>query len=198
MRAPEQTKGGVPMDDKEIVGLYRQRDEAAIKETETKYSAYLEKIAFNILNNSDDSREVANEAYLAAWKSIPPNNPEKLSTYLGKITRQTAIDVLRKRNSKKRQDSQYILSLSELEECVPEKKSVENELDERQLAAVISTFLRTLNNDMRNAFVCRYYFGDSVSDIAGYLGASQSKIHSILHRVRKALKAYLEKEGYTI
>lgn len=106
------------MKDETIVSLYWQRDESAIQETELKYGHYLTKIAHNILSDVEDSRESVNDTYLKAWNSMPPHRPETLSVYLEKITRQLSIDMFRKRNRKKRQASEYALSLSELEECV--------------------------------------------------------------------------------
>ena len=104
------------MEDEKIVSLYWSRDEAAIRETEAKYDRYLTKIAYNILYNREDSRESVNDTYLAAWNSIPPHRPGVLSVYLGKITRRISIDIFRKRNRLKRRDSEYAVSLAEIED----------------------------------------------------------------------------------
>ncbi len=184
------------MEDAEIVDLYWKRDESAIQETESKYSHYLMKIAYNVLENLEDSKESVNDTYLKAWNSIPPHIPEVLSAYLGKITRQTAIDIYRKRNSGKRRPSQYQLSLSELEESFATGETVEEQIELQELAKAISTYLRTLSEESRNAFVCRYYFMDSIKAIAGYIGGTQAKTKSMLFRVRNGLRDYLVKEGF--
>lgn len=186
------------MDDKRIVELYWQRDEAAIRETQLQYDRYLTKIAYNILANHEDSKESVNDTYLNAWNSMPPHKPSVLATYLGKITRQSAIDIYRKRHSQKRYPSQYALSLDELSDCIGSGSTPEQEIELKHLAAAINRYLHSLSEEMRNIFVCRYFFLDSIRDIASYYSSSQSRIKSILHRTRIGLKAYLEKEGYEI
>lgn len=186
------------MQDEEIIALYRQRDEKAIKETELKYSRYLLKIAYNILFDWEDSRECVNETYLKAWHSIPPHEPKVLSAYLGKITRQLSIDLFRTRNREKRKASEYAVSLCELEECVPDGETAELMTDSKLLAEAINSYLRTLSAQARSIFVGRYYFSDSVKEIAGYCNMSESKVKSMLYRTRQGLKKYLTKEGFEI
>lgn len=115
------------MQDDRIVAMYWQRDEAAIRETEEKYGSYLLKIAYNILFDLEDSKESVNDTYMKAWNSIPPYKPCILSSYLGKITRQLSIDVLRTRNRIKRRASEYAVSLSELEDCISSGDVTEQE-----------------------------------------------------------------------
>lgn len=186
------------MQDERIVELYWQRDETAIRETEQKYGPYLTKIAYNILSDLEDSKESVNDTYMKAWNSMPPHKPSILSTYLGKITRQVSIDILRKRSSQKRQSSEYAASLDELGDCIPAGETPEQVVDAQILAEAIASYLRTLSPQARITFVGRYYFMDSSGDIAGYYGMTKSKVESMLHRTRKGLKAYLEKEGYSI
>lgn len=186
------------MDDEKIVSLYWERNEAAIRETEKKYHKYLLKIADNILSDERDNEECVNDTYLKAWNSIPPHRPEILSTYLAKITRQGAIDIFRKRNREKRMGSEYALSLSELEEAIPGGSRPEEEVELRLLAKSIGDFLSTISADARRVFVARYYFMDPIRDIARYCGISESKTKSMLHRTRRSLKTYLEKEGYDL
>lgn len=186
------------MQDEEIIALYRQRDEKAIKETELKYSRYLLKIAYNILFDWEDSRECVNETYLKAWRSIPPHEPKVLSAYLGKITRQLSIDLFRTKNREKRKASEYAVSLCELEECVPDGETAELMTDTKLLAEAINSYLRTLSAQARSIFVGRYYFSDSVKEIAGYCNMSESKVKSMLYRTRQGLKKYLTKEGFEI
>lgn len=186
------------MQDEKIVELYWLRNETAIHETEQKYGLYLTKIAYNILNNIEDSRESVNDTYLKAWNSMPPQKPNVLKTYLGKITRQLSIDIFRTRNRKKRSVSQYAVSLSELEECIPSNHNVEQEIELQLLGKIINDYLYTLPEQTRHIFVCRYYFCDSIKDISAFFGMSESKIKSILYRTRLSLKNYLESEGFFV
>lgn len=184
------------MEDDLIVSLYWKRDEQAIEETEKKYGHYLMKIAYNILSDFEDSKESVNDTYLKAWDSIPLHKPSILSTYLGKITREVSIDIFRKRVSIKRQASEFAVSLSELEECVSKGDATMRDVDFHALVETINTFLRTLSPEARNTFVGRYYFMDSIREIASYYGMSEAKVKSMLHRTRNKLKISLEQEGY--
>lgn len=186
------------MEDSKIVALYWERDEAAIRATEQKYGPYLRKIAYNILSDTEDSKESVNDTYLKAWNSMPPHRPGVLRTYLGKITRQVSIDMFRGRNRKKRQPSEYTLSLSELEECVSGGDTTEQRMDLHLLAGSISEYLRQLSPEARNTFVGRYYYLDSIREVAAYYGMSESKVKSLLYRTRLGLKHHLEQEGFQI
>ena len=186
------------MEDRQIVALYFDRDEAAIAVTEKKYGAYLHRIAYNILDDLQDSQESVNDTYLAAWNSIPPHCPEILATYLGKLTRRISIDIFRKRNRLKRRDSEYALSLSELDETIAVGESTEETIEAKQLASCISNFLRQLPLESRHAFIGRYYYCDSIKDIARYCGISEAKTKTLLYRIRCNLKEYLRKEGYVV
>lgn len=186
------------MKDEMIVSLYWQRDERAIQETELKYGAYLSKIAYNILYDMEDCKESVNDTYLKAWNSMPPQKPERLSAYLGKITRQLSIDIFRKKSRQKRQPSQYVLSLSELEECIPGENTTQQEIDLHLLAEAIGRYLKTLPERERNVFVGRYFYLDSISEVAAYYHMSESAIKSMLYRIRKGLKSYLEQEEFEI
>ena len=186
------------MEDHEIVELYFQRDDTAIVQTQVKYDRYLQKIAFNILADREDSQESVNDTYLAAWNSIPPHRPNLLSTYLGKLTRRISIDIFRKRNCKKRYGSEFAISLTELEDCVSGGEDPEEMMDMKLLSEAINQFVRTLPEQSRHAFIGRYYFLDSLRDVAGYCGMSESKAKSLLYRIRCSLKVYLEKEGFCL
>ncbi|MEA4965609.1 MAG: sigma-70 family RNA polymerase sigma factor [Oscillospiraceae bacterium] len=186
------------MQDEMIVDLYWKRDEAAIRETENKYSRYLTKIAYNILSDFEDSKESVNDTYLKAWNSMPPHKPNVLATYLGKITRQLSIDIFRTRNRDKRQATEYAISLSELEECVSDTATTEQSVDLHLLAAAINSYLYTLSKEARCTFVGRYYYMDSIKEVAANCGMRESKAKSMLFRIRQGLKAYLEQEGFDI
>lgn len=186
------------MEDERIVSLYWQRDESAIRETETKYSRYLIKIAYNILSDMEDSRESVNDTYLAAWNSMPPHRPGVLSTYLAKLTRRISIDRFRYRTREKRKQSEYELSLSELGDCVSGGNTTEEAVNVKLLADAIGIFLRLQSEEARNVFIGRYYFLDSVKDVAAYCGITESKCKTVLHRTRLALREYLIKEGFAV
>ena len=186
------------MEDERIVALYWERSEQAIAETEKKYDRYLEKIAHNILNNIEDSRESVNDTYLAAWNSMPPHRPSILSAYLAKLTRRISIDRFRYRMRGKRMGSEYAISLLELSDCVSGGNTAEEIFNAKALADAIGVYLRLQSREVQTAFLGRYYFLDPVKEIAAYLGMSESKVKSLLYRTRLGLKEYLEKEGFCL
>ncbi len=186
------------MEDREIVALYMDRREDAIRQTQRKYHKYLLKVAYNVLADRQDSEECVNDTYLAVWSSIPPQCPESLSTYLSKITREKAIDIYRKQNSQKRRQSQYTLSLEELSECFSNGSTPEEAMVGRALGNAISRFLVTLPKDARNAFISRYFYFDSLKEVAKHCGIRETKLKSLLYRTRQALREYLIKEGFSL
>ena len=186
------------MEDTEIVDLYWARNEDAIAQTKVKYGAYLTKVAFNILADMEDSRECVSDTLLAAWRSMPDNRPKVLRTYLGKLTRQVSIDLYRRRKRMKRYASEYAVSLEELGDSFTDGKTPETELDGKLLAEAINRFLRSLPDDARSTFLGRYYFFDSLKEVARYCGMSESKCKSMLYRTRRSLKDYLQKEGFDL
>ncbi|WP_158099331.1 RNA polymerase sigma factor [Pseudoflavonifractor sp. An85] len=186
------------MEDKQIVELFWQRDPEAIAQSQGKYHSYLSKIAYNVLSDEEDSQEVVNDTYFRAWNSIPPQRPSRLSVYLGRLTRHGAIDRYRKRTSQKRQGDAYTLCLEELEACCGTAHDPQQILDAQQLAQAINQFLHTLKPQTRAMFLGRYYFFDSLKEVARYCGVSESKAKSTLYRVRKDLKEYLKQEGFDL
>ena len=184
------------MEDFKIIELFFERKECAIAETERKYGRYLSKIAYNILFDPEDSEECVNDTYMKTWNIIPPQKPKVLRTFLGKITRRLAIDIFRKKHAEKRINSEFALSLSELDECIPDNLSAETAFEEKELSESINRFLFSLSKENRDIFICRYFYSDSIKDIASFFGTSESKIKSSLFRSRKALKEHLEKEGF--
>ena len=183
------------MDDELIVKLYWDRSENAISETDRKYGAYCHSIAYGILQSKEDAEESVNDTYMDAWNSMPPHRPSILATFLGKITRRISIDRWRNLNRIKRGGGEVTLALEELEDCTAEDQSVEKALERKYLALLINRFLEDLPETERRIFLCRYWYLDSISDIANYYGFSESKVTSMLHRTRKKLRAVLEKEG---
>lgn len=186
------------MTDDRIVELYWQRDESAIEETAKSYGACLLGIAHRILGDPGESEETVNDTYLRAWSVMPPQKPSRLGAFLSKITRGLAIDRYRRRQADKRVASEYALSLDELSECIPGGETPEEALDADQLAGVIGTYLSRLKPAAREAFLCRYFYADSLQDIADRQRVSLAKVKSTLHRTRIGLREYLEKEGYNV
>lgn len=186
------------MEDAQIVSLYWDRQEGAIAETERKYDRYLTKIAYNILADLEDSRESVNDTYLAAWDSMPPHRPSVLSAYLAKLTRRISIDKFRYHSRQKRKGSEYTLSLEELGDCVSGGNSTEELVNIKLLADSIGLYLRLQPEQTRNVFLGRYYFLDSVPEIARHCGMTESKVKTLLYRTRIGLKEYLRKEGFDL
>jgi len=184
------------MEDRQIIELYWARSETAIAETERKYGPYLRGIACRILSNPEDAKECVNDTYHSAWNAMPPHWPDALSAFLGKITRRISIDRWRKDRAEKRGGGELPLALEELGECVSGGETPEDLLRSKELEDRFHQFLLSLPVVERRVFLRRYWFLDSVGDIADRFGFTQSKVTSMLHRVRNRLRAQLEKEGY--
>ncbi|MDO4788557.1 MAG: sigma-70 family RNA polymerase sigma factor [Johnsonella sp.] len=184
------------MEDYRIVDLYWQRNESAIFETAAKYGKYLHSISYQILLNDEDAEECVNDTYNDAWQSMPPHRPSILSTFLGKITRRISIDLWRKYSAKKRGGGEMALALDELKECVSGTGDVETEVERLELQRKLNAFLLALPQIDRQVFMCRYWYMDSISDIAKQFSYSESKVKSMLCRTRNRLRTILEKEGY--
>lgn len=184
------------MEDKHIVELYWARNESAIQETATKYGNYCFSIAYTILNDRPDAEECVNDTYLDAWKVIPPNRPSNLATFLAKITRRIAIDRFRVRTAQKRGGDEVTLALEELDECVKGSHNVESQVQYKELVAVMQRFIGTLPETERRIFLLRYWYLETTESIAKRHGFSQSKVLSMLHRIRGKLHKRLEMEGY--
>lgn len=182
------------MDDNQIVNLYFSRMEQAIKETKNKYSSFCRKIAFNILSNIEDTDECENDTYLKMWNSIPPNRPASLKAYIGKITRNIAIDLWKKNHTQKRNTGIEIL-FSELEDVISSTSQIENEYEIAELTSAINKWLSTLSKQEQSLFILRYWQGESVKNIAKQWNTSPGKLSSKLFKLRKSLKSALEKEG---
>lgn len=183
------------MEDNAIIDLYLTRSENAISQTAVKYGAYCYTIAYNILSNREDSEESVNDTYLAAWNTIPPRRPNVLSAFLGKITRYISLDRWKRRSAAKRGGGEVPLALEELEGCIPGGEDPEKAFARKQLLRSIDSFLEGLPATERKVFVCRYWYLDSISDIAERFGFSESKVKTMLFRTREKLRAVLGKEG---
>ncbi|MBR2555886.1 MAG: sigma-70 family RNA polymerase sigma factor [Aeriscardovia sp.] len=181
------------MEDQQIIKLFWDREEQAVKETAYKYSAYCYAIAFNVLSVKEDAEECVNDTLQKAWDSIPPNRPDNLKAWLGKVCRNVALNLWQKNHAKKRNRGMDLL-LSELEECIPSSNTVEKEIENSEISMCINRWLRTLSREDRILFVRRYWYGDAVKALAKARGTSSQTITQRLFRLRKGLKAALEKE----
>lgn len=183
------------MESDQIIQFFLNRDETALKAVSREYGAYCSKIAMNILGSREDSEECVNDAFLKAWELIPPYKPEKLSAFLGKLTRNLAINKARYRLSEKRGGGQIGPVLDELSEIIPDNSSVELEQERKELIEEINGFLRKLPSKKRNIFIRRYWYCDSVREIALDSGLTENNVSVSLNRMRKKLKQHLEKKG---
>ena len=187
-------RGGRYVEDNKIVELFIKRDESAIKEVSIKYGNKLNNIAKNILDNISDAQECENDTYMDAWNSIPPNEPKNyLFAYLAKIIRSKALNYYKSRNTLRRKA--IIVELSkELEECIAAPEADIN-ISDNEVGKLISNFLRDQKEEARIIFVRRYWYVDSINNIAKMFNISESKVKSSLFRTRNKLRVYLEKEG---
>lgn len=184
------------MEDGKIIELYWQRNENAIRETNAKYGAYCLKIANNILCNKQDSEECVNDTWMKAWSAMPPKRPEKLKMFLAKITRNISFNCFNARSAEKRGGGEIVLVLEELAECLSSESDVEGEYIAKELGECIRKFVRDLPERDGNVFVRRYFFTESISEIAERYDISENNAMVILSRTRKKLRFYLIKEGF--
>lgn len=183
------------MNDSQILALYLRRSERAITETAAQYGPYCHTIAYNILGNEQDSEECVNDTYFTAWNQIPPQRPNSFSAYLGRITRNLSIDRFRRGHAEKRGGGQLPLAIDELDRILTGPRDLEETIVRSELTDTINAFLRTLPDSERRVCICRYFYLDSIPDIARQFGFSTPKVKSMLHRTRGKLKAYLIKHG---
>ena len=186
------------MEDEAIVQLYWDRDEAAISETSRKYGAYCTSIARNILDNAADTEECVSDTWLRAWNAMPPHRPAVLSAFLGKITRNLAFDRYKSLRRDKRGGPQMDATLDELGECVSGRDDTERQWEETALTEEINRFLRELPEEKRTLFILRYWYVDSVSDIAARMEMSENNVSVTLGRLRSKLKTYLTERGFDL
>lgn len=184
------------MTDSEIVALYLARDETALNHTKERYGARLRGLAYGILDDLSAAEECENDTYLAAWNSIPPHEPRSyLFAYLARITRHISLDRCRSRSREMRGMKLEELT-TELMDCIPAPGNTADRLDAKELSAAINGFLYTLPEEKRDLFLRRYWYFDSVKALAKRMGWGESRVKTTLHRLRNALREYLQKEGY--
>jgi RNA polymerase sigma-70 factor (ECF subfamily) len=181
------------MEDAKILTLFWERNEEALSETRAKYSRLIYSVANRILRNREDAEECENDTYLAAWNSIPPQRPHSLPAFLSGLVRNISISRYRAAHADKRGGGEVILSLQELDECLP----APSETDTAALAAALNRFLASLGEEERTIFVLRYWRCDAVGEIARRYGFGQSKVKMMLSRTRDKLRIFLEQEGFS-
>ena len=182
------------MEDQQIVELYLQRDESALTQTEQKYSKYCRSIALRILNDLQDTDETLNDTWLAAWNCIPPHIPKCLQTFLGRLTRNISLKRVRSDTAMKRGLGEVKYVFEEVADWLAESQDIEREITEKELADAINTFLDSISDTERNVFVRRYWYVQSISEISNAHGFSESKVKSMLFRIRKRLYSKLKEE----
>ena len=179
-----------PLTDADIVALYLARDEAAIEATARIYGPYCLSVAMNILNSHPDAEECVNDTYLKTWNSIPPQKPSVLRLFLGKITRNLAIDRYRQRKAR---GGELETALEELSEILPAREE-----EDSDLPMLLASFLEDLPEDERNLFVLRYWHGHSVARLAKAFRIRPNTLSARLYRTREKLRTYLTERGYSI
>ena len=190
--------GRKPMDDAQIVQLYWDRNEQAIRATADKYGNYCTSIAKNILGNQEDAEECVNDAYLNAWNAMPPHRPSILSTFLGKITRNLSFNRYKHNTADKRGGGEMPAVLEELSDFVSGKDNVEQAFDQKELTKAIDTFLDGLSPKKRSIFVSRYWYTDSISEIAVRHNMSDGAVSMALNRIRLKLHNHLLERGFEL
>ena len=185
------------MEDVQIIDLYWQRDERAIRETHGKYGALCHRIAMNILGSFQDSEECVSDTYRRCWDTMPPQRPCSLQAYVGRIVRNLSISRYRANHAQKRFAGAEML-LSELADCVPTADNVQRTVEAGELGGLISDWLDTLEREERALFLRRYWSGESVAELAGEAGLRPNALTKRLLRLREQLRRYLEERGVTV
>ncbi len=181
------------LNDEEIVDMLFSRDETAVNEITALYGRLIYSVAYGILRSEEDAEECENEVYMRAWSGIPPARPQSLSAYLCKMARCAALDRYRHDHAAKRGEA---LPIDELENCIRSDSSAEDRLSERELTALLNRFLKSQDYNTRVIFLRRFWFSDSISEIARRLHVSESMVKSRISRTMKKLREYLASEGY--
>ncbi|MBD5116967.1 MAG: sigma-70 family RNA polymerase sigma factor [Ruminococcaceae bacterium] len=185
----------IKTEDSKIIELYFKRSESAIEESRKRYGKYCNTVAFNILHSAEESEECVSDTWLRAWNSIPPNKPQKLSVFLGSITRNLAIDRYRKSNTGKRGNGEAAVCLEELAECISDE-NMNSFTDTVSLKDALNRFLKELSGSARDIFMLRYWYMLPVKEVAKRCGVKEGTVRMSLSRTRQALKDFLENEGY--
>ena len=184
------------MEDNYIVDLFLHRDEEAIRQTQIKYNRYCHSIAFNILNNQEETEECLNDTWLTVWNTIPPTIPTYLGVYVGKITRINALKRFEYLHAEKRSKAKNILDIDELTDFLSNSINIEEEMIAKDIVKSIEDFLKGISERDRNMFLQRYYYFYSVADISLHHGVKPNYVRTVLRRICVKLKKYLNERGY--
>ena len=183
------------MTDEQIVNLYWQKDEAALRESEAAYGAYCRVLAERFVS-AEDALECVNDAYLHAWNAIPPERPAHLRAFLARLTRNAALDRYRAYSAEKRGGGEPEAVLDELAEVIGVSETAESAVTAKELGEAVNRFVRGLPRREGDVFIRRCFFADSTAEIAARYGMTESSVKVTLFRARTKLRVYLEKEGY--
>ena len=186
------------LSDDAIIDLYWQRDEDAIAATDKKYRRYLYTIAYNIVREHTECEDCLNDTYMRTWDKIPPTRPNILQAFLAKITRNTAVDSVRRNTASTRIPSELTVSLSELDECIDAKSAADSDAHLHEIIHLLNEYLHALSDRMAMIFICRYYYADTISRIAKIAGTSERTVQRDLSLMRRELRVKLEEGGYSI
>ncbi len=186
------------MEDEQIVSLFFSRNEEALTQTRQKYNSYLKKIISNILDREEDVEEQLESVYLELWNIIPPYQPHNLGGFVAQIARRRAIDTFRALHSKSHFAGNYDVCIDELADMLPGNDSPFDTFEGKRLGECINSFLKKQKPEKRMVFMGRYFYGESLDVIAEKCDATEAKVKMILFRMRKELKEYLEKEGFSV
>lgn len=186
------------MDEPILIELYWKRDESALTKTEGIYGAYIRAIAHNILRNAEDVQECKNDTLLQVWNSIPQDRPRIFRAYFGRIARNLSINRYHMQRTKKRGGGELELIFEELENVISDHQGPEAQLEGKELLRSINAFLAELPSEQRRVFVARYWYGKSISELSVQFISSESRIKTMLFRIREALRKELEKEGIRV
>ena len=178
------------IDDEKIIEMFFERSEQGIRELDIKYGKICHNLSYNIVNSRQDAKECVNDAYLGVWNAIPPTRPNPLLSYIVKIVRNISLKIYWRKEAAKR-SGHYKIALEEIEGYIADQKTVEDEIEVRELTRIIGEFLDTLALENRVIFMRRYWFADSYKDIAEFVGLSEKNISVRLTRIREKMKQYL-------
>ena len=184
------------MDDRELLRGLQARDATALTALETAYGGYCHAVAYHILGSREDAEEIVNDALAAAWNAIPPAQPRSLRAYLGKLTRNLALKRVRFDTAQKRGGGESAAVFDELSECLPAGETAESAADADALRELLRDFVHRLPPAKRRVFLLRYWYFESVPEIAQATGFSAAKVTSLLFRLRGKLKEELTEGGF--
>ena len=182
------------MEDAQIIEGFFRRDESAITAAQEKYERRCLAAARHILPDDRDAEECVSDVWLRLWNAIPPERPRSLAAYVTTVTRRLALDKCDYNKAAQRR-SDLTVAFEELEGCLPAEDAAAASLQRQEFARVLNDFLRKLTRQSRTYFIRRYWYGESIREIAEACGAGEEKIKSSLFRTRQRLRQCLEKEG---